>query len=257
RRRTARARRRRLRHLAGGRGISDGMGRRGLRRRRPRGGRRAAARAAGRGEGAMSAPRVAVLDYGSGNIHSAVRAPERTGASVVLTADPAEIEAADGLVVPGVGAFASGMEGLAAVDGVELLRDRHARGRPTLGICVGPQVLFAAGSEHGGRTGGAAPWPGEVPRPHSCAVPHTRWPRLRAAPGPRLCAGLEDEAFYVVDSYAAPAGPPGALASTAVHGGPFAAAVEDGATSATQFLPEKSGDAGAALLANWVRTLHT
>jgi len=205
----------------------------------------------------MSAPRVAVLDYGSGNIHSAVRALERTGASVVLTADPAEIEAADGLVVPGVGAFASVMEGLAAVDGVELLRDRHARGRPTLGICVGLQVLFAAGSEHGVRTEGAALWPGEVTRLDSPVVPHMGWSRVRAAPGSRLFAGLDDEYFYFVHSYAAPAGPPGALTSTAVHGGPFAAAVEDGATSATQFHPEKSGDAGAALLANWVRTLHT
>lgn len=203
----------------------------------------------------MTAARVAVLDYGSGNVHSAVRALERTGASVVLTADTTLIEEADGLVVPGVGAFASVMDALASAGGVDLLRDRHSRGLPTLGICVGMQVLFAAGTEHGTRTEGVALWPGEVASLDSPLVPHMGWSRVHAPAGSRLFAGLQDEYFYFVHSYAAPTGPPRGLTATADHGSAFAAAVEDGATVATQFHPEKSGDAGAALLANWVRTL--
>ena len=200
---------------------------------------------------------VAVLDYGSGNLHSAVRALERTGARVVLTADHATIDAADGLVVPGVGAFASVMDGLEAVGGVELVRRRHAAGRPTLGICVGLQVLFSAGTEHGARTDGIGLWPGEVVRLEAPVVPHMGWSRVSAPAESRLFAGLREEYFYFVHSFAARSGPAHALTTTAAHGAPFVAAVEDGATCATQFHPEKSGDAGRALLTNWVRTLTT
>lgn len=203
----------------------------------------------------MSPAVVAVLDYGSGNLHSAVRALERTGATVEVTADAGAIDAADGLVVPGVGAFASVMESLAAVGGVELLRARHAAGRPTLGICVGLQVLFDAGTEHGVQSAGVGLWPGEVTRLDAAVVPHMGWSRVRAAAGSRLFAGLDDQYFYFVHSYAARTGPADRLVSTAAHGGDFVAAVEDGPTSAAQFHPEKSGEAGRALLANWVGTL--
>lgn len=205
----------------------------------------------------MTAPAVAVLDYGSGNLHSAVRALERTGADVTLTADHSLIAESDGLVVPGVGAFASVMEGLEGVGGVELIRRRHDAGRPTLGICVGLQVLFSAGTEHGVRTDGIGLWNGEVTRLDAPVVPHMGWSRVTAPSESRLFEGLQEEYFYFVHSYAAPRGPAHALTTTAAHGAPFVAAIEDGATWATQFHPEKSGDAGSALLANWVRTLTT
>lgn len=205
----------------------------------------------------MSAPHVAVLDYGSGNVHSVVRALERAGARVSLTPDHAVVARADGLVVPGVGAFASVMEGLDAVGGGRLVRDRHAAGLSTLGICVGLQVLFSAGSEHGERTAGIGLWPGEVSRLDAPIVPHMGWSRVRAPEGSRMFEGIRDQHFYFVHSYAAPRGPDQALTTASDHGAPFVAAVEDAATWATQFHPEKSGDAGRALLENWLRTLNT
>ncbi|SMY11350.1 imidazole glycerol phosphate synthase subunit HisH [Brevibacterium jeotgali] len=205
----------------------------------------------------MTAPHVAVLDYGSGNLHSVVRAVERAGGRVSLTADHAVIAGADGLVVPGVGAFASVMGGLDAVGGGPLVRDRHAAGLPTLGICVGLQVLFSAGSEHGERTRGIGLWAGEVSRLDAPIVPHMGWSRVRAPEGSRMFEGIRDQHFYFVHSYAAPRGPEQALTTASDHGAPFVAAVEDGATWATQFHPEKSGDAGRALLENWLRTLKT
>lgn len=195
---------------------------------------------------------VAVLDYGSGNVHSAVRAVERTGVRVVLTADRAEIDAADGLVVPGVGAFAAVMGQLEAVGGADLIRSRHAQGCPTLGICVGEQVLFSAGTEHGVRTPGVGLWPGDVVRLDAPVVPHMGWSRVSPPVGSAMFAGIEDEHFYFVHSYAAAAPVPGALTTMSSHGGDFVAAVEDGPTWAVQFHPEKSGDAGAALLRNWI-----
>lgn len=202
----------------------------------------------------MSAP-VAVLDYGSGNIRSAVRALERTGARVELTADPQRAAAAAGLVVPGVGAFASVMDGLRAIGAVDVVRERHAADRPLLGICVGLQVLFASGSEHGVTTAGIGLWDGEVTRLHAPVIPHMGWDTVAPPADSAMFAGIAAERFYFVHSYAAHTAPPGVRATTTVHGEPFVAAVEDGSTWATQFHPEKSGDAGAQLLANWVKTL--
>jgi imidazole glycerol-phosphate synthase subunit HisH len=204
-------------------------------------------------------PSVVVLDYGSGNLRSAERALTRVGADVCVTADVDAAADADGLVVPGVGAFAACMAGLAAVDGPRAIRERVATGRPVLGICVGMQVLFAAGAEHGSRTAGCAEWPGDVVRLSAPVLPHIGWNTVAAGAGSVLLRGLDDEQFYFVHSYAVtswprPGGPP-AVASWTVHGERFVSVLEDGALSATQFHPEKSGDAGAVLLESWVRSL--
>lgn len=211
-----------------------------------------------------AAPRVTVLDYGSGNIRSAVRALERVGAEVTLSARAEDVLNADGLVVPGVGAFAAVMQGLKDVDGLRLIGRRVAGGRPVLGICVSLQVFFEEGVEHGVRTKGMGEWPGTVERLAADVVPHMGWNTVQAPAGSRLFAGVEDERFYFVHSYGVQKwdfavtqplmAPP--LITWSDHGGPFIAAVENGPLSATQFHPEKSGDAGAHLLENWVSGLR-
>ncbi|WP_146841838.1 imidazole glycerol phosphate synthase subunit HisH [Cellulomonas composti] len=216
----------------------------------------------------MPRPRVVVLDYGFGNVRSAVRALERVGAQVELTADRSAAAEADGLVVPGVGAFAAVMAGLRAVGGDRIVDRRLTGGRPVLGICVGMQVMFAEGVEHGQRTEGLGQWPGVVDRLEAPVVPHMGWATVAPPAGSVLFEGLADERFYFVHSYAArsfplldepvagehPVAPP--LVTWADHGGRFAAAVENGPLAATQFHPEKSGDAGAQLLSQWLGTLR-
>jgi glutamine amidotransferase len=213
-------------------------------------------------------PKVVVLDYGSGNLRSAQRALERVGAQVEITADADAALDCDGLAVPGVGAFAACMAGLRAVGGDKLLVQRLERRRPVLGICVGMQVLFGAGVEHGVRAEGCGIWPGTVERLDASVLPHMGWNTVSAAPGSALFAGIPaGTRFYFVHSYALRAAgaselaADGALISWTEHGEPFAAAVEKGAgevggvLSATQFHPEKSGDAGATLLSNWLAAL--
>jgi imidazole glycerol-phosphate synthase subunit HisH len=205
--------------------------------------------------------RIVVLDYGSGNLRSAERALRRVGADVEVTADTDAALNADGLVVPGVGAFAACMSGLAAVDGPRIIGRRLAGGRPVLGICVGMQVLFDLGVEWGERTEGCGQWPGTVERLKADVLPHMGWNTVRAPAGTTLFAGMPaDTRFYFVHSFAvrrwemeesdvlrAP------LVTWANHGEDFVAAVENGALAATQFHPEKSGDAGATVLRNWLR----
>jgi imidazole glycerol-phosphate synthase subunit HisH len=208
-------------------------------------------------------PSVVVLDYGSGNLRSAERALVRAGASAEVTADPDAALDADGLAVPGVGAFAACMAGLRAVGGDKLIAQRLAAGRPVLGICVGMQVLFQAGVEHGQLTEGCGLLPGAVERLDAPVLPHMGWNTVSPPQGSSLFAGIgPDTRFYFVHSYglryarAALLRHSGALVTWATHGEPFAAAVEDGPLSATQFHPEKSGDAGAALLSNWLETIR-
>jgi glutamine amidotransferase len=203
-------------------------------------------------------PSVVVLDHGSGNLHSAARALARVGADVAVSADAHEALSADGLVVPGVGAFAACMRGLAAAGGAGVVTQRVAGSRPVLGICVGMQVLFAEGVEHGRATAGIGVWPGVVRGLDAPVLPHVGWNTVTAPPGSVLFRGVAGERFYFVHSYAATSWPgrPSAALTWAEHGEQFVAAVEDGALSATQFHPEKSGDAGAALLESWVGSLR-
>ncbi|HSE69135.1 MAG TPA: imidazole glycerol phosphate synthase subunit HisH [Nocardioidaceae bacterium] len=206
---------------------------------------------------------VVIFDYGSGNLRSAVRALERTGAAVTLTSDRAAAADADGLVVPGVGAFKACVEGLRAAKGHEVIGRRLAGGRPVLGICVGMQILFEHGVEHGVDTPGLDEWPGVVERLQAPVVPHMGWNTVEVPEGSTLFEGIADERFYFVHSYGVRewtlqthgrTRPP--LVTWAEHGGDrFVAAVENGPLTATQFHPEKSGDAGAALLRNWVESL--
>ena len=212
---------------------------------------------------AQDAPSVVVLDYGAGNVRSAVRALEAAGARVRLSADPRDVLDADGLVVPGVGAFEAVMEGLRLVDAPRLIDRRVSGGRPVLGICVGLQVMFDRGVEHGRETAGLAQWPGTVERLAAPVVPHMGWNTVRPPEDSVLFNGLENERFYFVHSYGVQdwafdqsievMAPPAVTWSE--HGTPFVAAVENGPLSATQFHPEKSSHAGIALLRNWLATL--
>ncbi|WP_375475170.1 imidazole glycerol phosphate synthase subunit HisH [uncultured Jatrophihabitans sp.] len=198
--------------------------------------------------------KVVVLDYGSGNLRSAQRALERVGAEVDVTADTAAALDADGLVVPGVGAFAACMAGLDAIGAGPAIEARLRAMRPVLGICVGMQVLFTAGVEHGVESKGLGLLPGRVERLAAPILPHMGWNTVDVSAGSKLFAGMAaDTRFYFVHSYAARHA--SGLISRATHGEPFVAAVEDGLVSATQFHPEKSGDAGAQLLENWLATL--
>jgi glutamine amidotransferase len=203
---------------------------------------------------------VVVLDYGSGNLRSAERAVARTGAEVRVTADLAAAAAADGLVVPGVGAYAACMAGIDALGAGPVIAERVAAGRPVLGICVGMQILFDAGVEHGIETKGLGLLPGVVTRLHAARVPHMGWNTVDVPAGSVLLAGLPPQSrFYFVHSYAASdlaaLRQAGARVTTASHDRPFAAAVELGALSAAQFHPEKSAGTGFALLRNWVAGL--
>lgn len=218
----------------------------------------------------MTSPLVCVLDYGFGNVRSAVRAVEHVGARVVLTDDRVVAENCDGLIVPGVGAYEAVMTGLTAVRGEQIIGRRLAGGRPVLGICVGLQVMFTRGVEHGVETDGLDQWPGTVERLQAPVVPNMGWATIDAPADSALFEGVRDERFYFVHSYGVRDFPLGTTEDTGRFAPPlvtwseagpadapdrFVAAVENGPLSATQFHPEKSGDAGLHLLRNWVATL--
>lgn len=206
--------------------------------------------------------RIVVLDYGIGNVHSAVKALEHAGATVELTADPKKIQESSGLVVPGVGAFESVMKALESVRASELIEKRLAGGKAVLGICVGAQVMFEKGQEHGVETQGLAQWPGIVKKLDSPKLPHMGWNSVNVAAGSKLFSGIEDELFYFVHSYAArnfdlQVDPPfiKPKVSYCEYGSRFVAAVENGPLSGVQFHPEKSGEAGIRLLRNWLASI--
>lgn len=210
----------------------------------------------------MIQPRVVVLDYGSGNVHSAVQALDAAGANVALSSDRDAVLRADGLFVPGVGAFTAVMNQLSAVHGAELIDKRLVAGKPVIGICVGLQVMFELGVEHGIETEGLGQWPGTVDKLDAPILPHIGWNTVDVAKGSKLFSGIEHERFYFVHSYGVQKwelvvdGPLAAPKVTwAEYGSKFIAAVENGPLSATQFHPEKSGEAGIQLLRNWLNTL--
>ena len=209
----------------------------------------------------MIAPRVVVLDYGSGNVHSAAKALAEAGANVELTRDRDAVLTADGLLVPGVGAFAAVMEQLNSIKAGELIDKRLVSGKPVLGICVGLQVMFELGVEHGLETEGLAQWPGTVEQLDAPVLPHIGWNTVESAKGSKIFSGVENERFYFVHSFGVKNwqlvadGPLAAPKVTwADYGGKFIAAVENGPLTATQFHPEKSGQAGIKLLTNWLGT---
>ena len=209
----------------------------------------------------MNAPRIAVFDYSAGNVYSVCQALERLGANVSLTADPAQVRAADGLVVPGVGAFGYVVSEFRKRGGEELLRERLDVGAPVLGVCVGLQILFESSGEKGAHPG-LGVLSGSVDRLPAERLPNMGWERLaEVPPNSAMLDGITDAWFYFVHSYARLLGPmprdlwqreqPVSVA-VAEHGSPFVAALEAGPLWATQFHPEKSGRAGLRLLHNWI-----
>jgi glutamine amidotransferase len=210
---------------------------------------------------AMTAPKVVVLDYGSGNVHSALQALAEAGADVELSRDRNAVLNADGLFVPGVGAFAAVMDQLNEINAGELIDKRLISGKPVLGVCVGLQVMFELGLEHGTETEGLGQWPGKVEKLDSPILPHMGWNTVEAAKGSKLFAGIEQERFYFVHSYGVrnwelvvdgPLAKP--KLTWADYGSKFIAAIENGPLCATQFHPEKSGEAGIKLLSNWLKS---
>lgn len=199
---------------------------------------------------------IAILDYGSGNLRSAERAFATSGKDVVVTSDRVVALEAEGLVVPGVGAFAACLNGLNAVDGAAIVRERLAKERPTLGICIGMQILFSQGTEHSESAAhaGVGIWDGIISKLDAPILPHMGWNTVETNPDSILFKGIESESFYFVHSYAAKRAV-GKMQAWSTHGEKFLAAVEDGYISATQFHPEKSGSAGLALIKNWVGSL--
>ena len=199
---------------------------------------------------------IAILDYGSGNLRSAQRAFERSGSEVVVTSDRDVALNAAGLVVPGVGAFSACMRGLVAIGGDQIVRDRIKAKRPTLGICVGMQILFRDGDEHvtSGLHKGVGIWQESITKLAAPILPHMGWNTVSVTGNSQLFKGIADQAFYFVHSYAAKS-PVGVAQGWTTHGEKFLSAVEDGAIFATQFHPEKSGDAGLELIKNWVELL--
>jgi glutamine amidotransferase len=205
---------------------------------------------------------VTVLDYGSGNVHSVCKALTEAGANVTLTDNASNVYESDGLVVPGVGAFGSVIEKLKAHGADRLIDKRLTASRPVLGICVGMQVMFETGLEHGVETQGLGQWPGTVKLLDAPRLPHIGWSKVEASSGSTLFNGVEQERFYFVHSYASvtweldirPPFIPAHL-NWSNHGERFLAAVENGPLSTTQFHPEKSGPAGLKLLSNWIESI--
>jgi len=196
---------------------------------------------------------IAILDYGSGNIRSAQRAIERVGGSTEVTSDYEVALNADGLLVPGVGAFGSCMRQLSGVKGDSIIKQRLNLARPTLGVCVGMQVLFESSDESS--EAGLSIVAGRVKKLSAKILPHIGWNEVNSKDAMPLMQGLSGQRFYFVHSFAAASAPEVFAKATTTYGEDFLAAMQSGALSAVQFHPEKSGDAGMQLLKNWVNSL--
>jgi glutamine amidotransferase len=199
-------------------------------------------------------PRIAICDYGVGNLRSVERAVLASGGDAAITRDAEVIAAADGVVLPGVGAFAPAADALTTTGLGEVVLEVAASGRPLLGVCLGHQLLFEWSEENGGRAG-LGLLRGAVSRlgPERGKVPHMGWNRLQLLRDSVLTEGIEDGAYvYFVHSYASPAGGPDVVA-TCDFGGPIAAICVRDNVWGTQFHPEKSGPTGLRLYANFVR----
>jgi imidazole glycerol phosphate synthase glutamine amidotransferase subunit len=198
-----------------------------------------------------------VLDYGAGNLRSAQRALERAGATVTVTEDAATASHADALVVPGVGHFGQCVRQFVAAGLRQLVDDWVAAAKPLLGICVGMQIMYPASDESPGEVG-LGLLPGTVRRlPESVTVPHMGWNTVAPVGDDPLLDGIAGEYVYFVHSYAAVPSDAGHVVATCDYGPGFPAVVRVGSVVGTQFHPEKSGDVGARLLANWLREVRT
>lgn len=200
---------------------------------------------------------IAILDYGSGNLRSAQRACEETTHEVVITSDAEVAQKADGLVVPGVGAFGSCMEGLLAINGDEIIRARVQAKKKILGICVGMQILFDESEESykNREPQGLGIARGKVVKVDAPVVPHIGWNTISSPESSVLFKGIRSERFYFVHSYAALTTSKDFATTTANYGNQFIAAIESDTVSAVQFHPEKSGAAGLRLIKNWADSL--
>jgi len=197
---------------------------------------------------------IAILDYGSGNLRSAERAFELAADKVIVTSDPKICIEADGLVVPGVGAFAACMEQFLNIGGREIIAARVANSSPIFGICVGMQIFFDSSSEKK-MSKGLGILPGDISQIEAAILPHMGWNTVAAPAESKLFSGIADQSFYFVHSFAAKKRVSSAINSTSNYGEDFLAAVEKDFIVATQFHPEKSGAAGAKLISNWVKSL--
>jgi imidazole glycerol-phosphate synthase subunit HisH len=200
----------------------------------------------------MSSARIAILDYGMGNLRSVEKALEHVGATAKVTYDPTEVRAADGLILPGVGAFPRAMERIRERGIGELIDERHAAGVPILGICLGLQLLFDSTSELGGAEGlGLLAGPVGDLDAEDLKIPHIGWSPVRWEKESRLIEGIETETpFYFVHSFA-PAPSADELLGSAAYGARFACAAERDNVFGVQFHPEKSSAAGLRLLSNF------
>jgi glutamine amidotransferase len=196
---------------------------------------------------------IALLDYGAGNLRSVENALRAVGAEVEVTHDPAALRRADRLVVPGQGSMRACADAMRASGCADALVEAVRRGTPTLGICVGLQMLFEEGEEHGGARG-LGLVPGKIARlPATVKLPHIGWSPVRATAACHpLFRPLDGEYVYFAHSFAAPASARGA-ALLAEHGRPFCAALADGNLFAVQFHPEKSQKVGLAFLERFVK----
>ncbi len=199
----------------------------------------------------MSA-RIAILDYGMGNLRSVEKALEHVGAVATITYDPGEVRAADGLILPGVGAFPRAMERIGERGIDELIAECRDAGVPILGICLGLQLLFDSTTELGGARGlGLLDGPVTELEADGLKVPHIGWSPVRWERDSRLTDGIESETpFYFVHTFA-PAPESGELLGSAAYGARFACAAERDNVFGVQFHPEKSSAAGLRLLSNF------